>query len=53
MSDKSDNWAGEYRQGPLLYQYRHKSSGGKIQYKNRRCGMIVHETATHQVTIEF
>ena len=24
-----------------------------IRYKNRRCGMIVHETATHQVTVEF
>ena len=23
------------------------------KYKNRRCGMIVHETATHQVTVEF
>ena len=23
------------------------------EYKNRRCGMIVHETATHRVTVEF
>ena len=22
-------------------------------YKNRRCGMIVHETAIHQMTVEF
>ena len=22
-------------------------------YKNRKCGVIVHETATHQVTVEF
>ena len=24
-----------------------------IQYKNRRCGMIVHETAIHQRTVKF
>ena len=23
-----------------------------IEYKNRRCGMIVHETANHQVTVD-
>ena len=29
------------------------TKAGVTQYKNRRCGMIVHETATHQVTVEF
>ena len=28
-------------------------AGMAVLYKNRRCGMIVHETATHQMPIEF
>ena len=30
--------------------HSHKSL---VLYKNRRCGMIVHETAAHQMTVEF
>ena len=35
------------------YIYRYPKLLYEKKYKNRRCGMIVNETATHQVTVEF
>ena len=35
MSDKSDNWAGEYLLGPMFHQQRYRPSGFKIQ--NYQC----------------